>query len=100
MPLKRNEIKRIESRASRLAKLERKGYTCSDAGSELRIARTSDAGLFLAEECKYGKTSKKLKSMLERMRPVKSKKVESKKVESKKVKSKKVKSSGKQRKRR
>jgi len=92
MPLKRNEIRTLERRAERLARMERRGYTCSDAGSDLRISRTSDAGLFLAEECKYGKTSKKLRSVLERMKPVKSKKL--------KVKSKKVKSSGKRRKRR
>jgi len=93
MPLKRNEIKTLERRADRLARLERRGYTCSDAGSDLRISRTSDAGLFLAEECKYGKTSKKLRSVLERMKPDKSRKVKSRK-----VKSKKVKSSGKRRK--
>jgi hypothetical protein len=90
MPLKRNEIRTLERRTERLARMERRGYTCSDAGSELRVARTSDAGLFLAEECKYGKTSKKLKSILERMRRDKSRK----------VKSGKVKSSGRRRKRR
>jgi hypothetical protein len=77
MPIKKNKIKALESKVNRLVKLERKGYTCSDAGSDLRIKRTSDAGLFLAEECKYGKTSKKLKSILEKMKPVKSRKIKS-----------------------
>lgn len=86
MPIKKNKIKELESKVNRLDKLERKGYTCSDAGSDLRTLRTSDAGLFLAEECKYRKTSKKLKSILEKM---KSEKVKSEKVKSKKVKSKK-----------
>lgn len=44
MPIKKNKIKALESKVNRLSKLERKGYTCSDAGFDLRTIRTSDAG--------------------------------------------------------
>jgi len=63
MPIKKTEYKILEKRADRLAKLEKKGYTCSWAGYELKKGRKSDAGLFLSEECKYGKSSKMIKGM-------------------------------------
>ena len=62
MPLKK-EYKILQKRAERLEKLEKKGYNCSRAGYELNKYWKSDAGLFLAQECKYGKTSKMIKGM-------------------------------------
>lgn len=71
MSIKKNEYKILSKRAERLAKLEKKGYTCSLAGYELKMKRKSDAGLFLSEECKYGKTSNKLKKLIEKTKPSK-----------------------------
>jgi len=62
MPLKK-EYKILQNRAERLEKLEKEGYNCSRAGYELNKYWTSDAGLFLAQKCKYGKTSKMIKGM-------------------------------------
>jgi transcription initiation factor IIE alpha subunit len=88
MPIKKEKINQLENRAKRLSELEKKGYTCTNAGFDLRTNKLSNAGMFLAERCKYNVTANKLKRKIEKLKKelakTKTEKTSTKKINKKK----------------